>query len=56
MQTRCLGCLGEYYILAVVQVSAGGARCECGYVSEVLTEKEYRKRLKARRASETVKS
>jgi hypothetical protein len=49
MQTRCLGCLREHYVLNVVPVSCGGVTCSCGYVSEELTVKEYRRRLGAAR-------
>lgn len=52
MQTRCLNCLREQYMLAVLAVSTGEHPCVwCGVKSEPMTRDEYVDRLAAARAA-----
>jgi uncharacterized CHY-type Zn-finger protein len=50
MQTRCVHCGREQYILAVIGVSTGEHPCVwCGVHSEEMTRDEYVQRLMLRR-------
>jgi hypothetical protein len=50
MQVRCVHCLREQYMLAVIGVSTGEHPCcWCGKLSRRMTDREYRKALEAAR-------
>ncbi len=53
MQSRCVHCLSEQYVLAVIGVSTGELGCSwCGQKSRKMTPTEYRDALKARRTGQ----
>lgn len=53
MQTRCLHCLKEQYMLSVLEVSLGEAACTwCGEMSRQMTEVQYRDALSIARAQD----